>query len=124
MLNGLKLLGSTRACYVVYGSYMDSATPSNILTIVFVCIHLIWMVFGCVLIFAGLGIISEKSYTPVKDLHHIFYEPMPQLIFLPQSLGYLGRLGSYVEKLKLSGIFQVPLNCGLQYIFLYAFCCY
>lgn len=80
---------------MVYGSYMDFKTPSHILVIVYVCFNLFWMLFGCVLVFAGIGIIADESNTPVEKLKHFFYEPMPQLILLPQSLGYLGKVVMY-----------------------------
>lgn len=92
VVGGVKLLGLGRACYVVYGSYMDFKTPSNVLTIAYVCFNLFWVFFGCVLIFAGMGIIADKSNTPVVKLKHILFAPMPQFIVLPQALGYLGKV--------------------------------
>lgn len=90
IVSGTKLLGLSRACYVVYGTYMDFKTPSNIVSIAYVLFHFFWISCGCLLIFACMGIISDKSNTPVAELRYIFREPMLLFIILPQSLGYLG----------------------------------
>lgn len=90
IVDGTRLLGLSKACYVVHGSYMDSNTPSDVLTISFLIFHFMWTFFGSLLIFAGVGIIAERAYTPVAHVDHIFAEPVPLLVILPQSLGYLG----------------------------------
>lgn len=112
----MQFLGLGKACYIVYGSYMDFKMPSNILTVSYVFLNLFLTLLGCVIIFACVGVISEESNTPVEELKHIFKQPAALFTILPQSFGYLGKNIFFKIQILIFIISKVCRNCGLQRI--------
>lgn len=83
-----------KASYSVYGSYMDSTTPSNILTIVFVALHLLTLFCFSLLTYAVLGIIALRAKTNAKKLMFLYSgdeRSVPYLTTMLQGIGYLGK---------------------------------
>lgn len=94
VFNVLEMLAIYKASYSVFGSYMASTTPSDILTIFYIALHLFLTVFISILTFAALGILAEKSRTDMTKLTHLYDEykvDAPYLTTMLQAMGFLGK---------------------------------
>lgn len=88
------MLALYKASYSVYGSYMASTTPSDILTILYVALHLFITTFTSILTCSTLGILAHKGKTDVSKITHLYDNQENNVAYITtmlQAIGFLGK---------------------------------
>lgn len=92
MFKIVNLLAIYKASYSVYGSYMAPTAPSDILTILFVAVHIFVTTFSSLLVHSALGIMAHKARTDVSKLFYLWKSnDVPYLTIVLQGIGFLGK---------------------------------
>lgn len=88
------MLALSKASYTVCGSYMASTTPSDILSILYIAIHLLVTTFVSILSFATLGILAKRSNTDISKLTSLYNFDKHETAYITtilQAIGFLGK---------------------------------
>lgn len=89
------MLALYKASYSVYGSYMASTAPSDILTIFYVALHLFVTAFISILTFSTLGILAHRAKTDVSKITHLYDYKKNNVAYITtmlQAIGFLGKM--------------------------------